>query len=125
MDINQINEMRQSSRTNLRHTLLAILTGRVYRNAGELDEYEDPIYQLMATLNLRNLELARRDFLTSVIMAIFDGQDYPGRGTMPAIEQHIIHTVHELANASDVFVNRTIARYRSHSITSPPSGLGF
>jgi hypothetical protein len=111
MDINQINEMRQASHANLRHTFLAILTGRVYRNAGELDEYEVPIAQLMATLNWRNLELARRDILTSVIMAIFDGQDYPGRGTMPAIEQPIIHTVNELGNACEMFVNRAIARY--------------
>ena len=114
MNMNQINEMRQSSRTNLRHTLLAILTGRVYRNAGELDEYEVPIAQLKATLNWRNLEPVRRDILTSVILAIFDGQDYQGRGTMPAIEQPIIHTVNELTNASDVFVNRAIARYANN-----------
>ena len=72
-----------------RRILEGVLTGAVYRNAGELPDYEDPIYEMKRTVGFYNMTNEEQARLTSIVLAAYDNRDYPGRGTMPAIEQPI------------------------------------
>ena len=95
--------------SGLRQTLSAMLQSRAYRNAGEMPHYEDPIRTMMTALNWQNLGPEQTGRLTGVVLAIFDNIDYPGRGTMPAIEALIHQMMQELTGALTRNLNRILA----------------
>jgi hypothetical protein len=96
----------------LRRTLEAILRGLVYRNAGEMPHYEEPIGNLMTTLGWDNIAPEQIEWYIQLILAIFDGRDYPERGTLPAIETPIHQTIIVLMEAINNNVNRIRALYQ-------------
>ena len=106
---NRINELKATLRQSLRRTFEAILKGRVYRNFGEMPHYEHPIRDLKDTLGFDNLDPAQVEHLTSIILAIFDNQHYPGQGTMPDIETPIHQTCSILNQALNENINRIVA----------------
>ncbi len=90
---------------NLRRTLEAILRGWVYRNAGEMPHYEEPIGNLMTALGWDNIAPEQIEWYIQIILAIFDGRDYPERGTLPAIETPIHQTMAVLGEALNDNIN--------------------
>ena len=104
-------EHRALLSNSLRTTLEAILGGFVYRNAGEIPHYEIPIGNLMTTLGWENLAPEQIEWHIQLILAIFDGRDYPGRGTFPDIETPIHQTMAVLNHALDATINRIRALY--------------
>lgn len=107
-------ELRTSLSNSLRTTLEAILRGFIYRNLGEMPYYEIPIGNLMTTLGWDNLNPEQTEWHTQIILAIFDGRDYPGRGTFPDIETPIQQTMIILSNTLDATINRHIELYQLH-----------
>lgn len=105
-------ELRTRLSNSLRTTLEAILGGFIYRNFGEMPYYETPISNLMTTLGWENLNPEQTEWHTQIILAIFDGRDYPGRGTFPDIETPIHQTMVVLSDALDATINRHRELYR-------------
>ncbi len=96
----------------VRRVLNGALTGAAYRNAGELPDYEDPIYEMKRAVGFYNMTDEEQARLTSIVLAAYDNLDYPGRGTMPAIEQPIQTMMVALAAAIQQRMARAMANRR-------------
>lgn len=60
-----------------------------YRNNGYLPRYEEPIYQMMDAVRFYDRSEEDQERIAAIALAAFDNRDYPGRGTMPGLEQPI------------------------------------
>lgn len=110
MQFVQFNQQFKMSNVNYvsstRRILEGVLTGSVYRDAGEIPDYEDPIYEMTHAVGFYNMTNEEQERLTSIVLAAYDNRDYPGRGTMPAIEQPIQTMMVALAAAIQMSMAR-------------------
>jgi len=94
----------QSVRNSVDSILNGCLTGALYRNAGELPIFENPIFEMKRATGFNDMSETDQAIVTTIALGMFRNTDYPGRGTIPGIEHHVTIMILALEQAITQFV---------------------